>query len=522
MTECDNSAMETFDLLVVGGGILGAACAREAALDGRSVVLVETGDLAGGTSSASSKLVHGGLRYLEHGAIGLVREAVMERADLLRTANHLVEPLEFVLPITRESRHGAIATRAALSLYDALSWPRGIGRHRAIGPGEVRARLPGLRTDGIGGGYLYQDARMDDARLCLEVLFDCRELGVSIRPRTSLTALERVEQAAGEPSSWRAILKSLDGDKTSILARSVLICTGPWTDDLLERLGLRTPEPLVTASRGDHLVYPDWGLRQAVILPEPGSDRFFFVIPWQGMTLAGTTEDPWSPEEGPPLPKAGERIRGWMARYFPNLGVSPHAAFSGVRPLAHAPGKPLQQASREHRLTRIAPDCHALVGGKYTTFRAIAEQCRSVWTGSGRSSSAGRFLPGAWREPGERSAAEDLGKSWGIDGFSTWISRYGRSIHLVGESLALCRKAGIAAHHLKAATEIVHAVRHEWAGDLVDVAARRTLDAWRPDRGERLVPALHAVVGSGLLDWDVEAQTHSLREWCHLRTGGPS
>lgn len=514
--------MVTHDPLVVGGGILGAACAREAALDGRSVVLVEAGDLAGGTSSASSKLVHGGLRYLEHGALGLVREAVLERHDLLRTANHLVEPLDFVLPITRESRHGAFATRVALSLYDALAWPRGIGGHRAIAAAEIRARLPGFRADGVGSGFVYRDARMDDARLCLEVLFDARELGVAIHPRSPLVELRRQPATGLDGSTWLATLAPLDGAGTSIQARSVLLCTGAWTDALLTNLGLATREPLVSASRGDHLVYPDWGLRQAVILPEPGSDRFFFVIPWQGMTLAGTTEDPWSPEEGAPLPKAAERIRGWMARYFPTLECSPHAAFSGVRPLAHAPGKPLQQASREHRLTEIATNCHALVGGKYTTFRAIGEQCRFVWNGNGQSRSPGRLLPGAWRDSREKADAVALAESWGVEGSSGWLARHGRNIGKVGESLAACREAGIAPRHLAAATEIVHAVRHEWAGSLVDVAARRTLDAWRPDRGERLVPALEAVVETGLLDWDPAAQVRSLREWCQARAGGVS
>lgn len=514
--------METHDLLVVGGGILGAACAREAALDGRSVVLVEAGDLAGGTSSASSKLVHGGLRYLEHGALGLVREAVLERHDLLRTANHLVEPLDFVLPITRESRHGAFATRLALSMYDALAWPRGIGGHRALNRKEILSRVPGLRSQGVGSGFLYRDARMDDARVCLEVLFDARDLGVSIRPRTSLVGLRRTEGPAPQTAFWVATLDSGSGDPATLQARSVLFCTGAWTDALLERLGLATPEPLVSPSRGDHLVYPDWGLRQAVLLPEPGSDRFFFVIPWQGMTLAGTTEDPWSPLEGAPLPLAAERILGWMRTYFPALEQLPHAAFSGVRPLAHAPGKPLQQASREHRLTRIAADCHALVGGKYTTFRAIAAQCRNVWSAKGDSRSPGRLLPGAWRDEGESGTARDLLASWNVEGSSLWSARYGRRLEKVGASLVECRRAGIPERHLAAATEIVHAVREEWAGSLVDVAARRTLDAWRPDRGERLAPALEAVVDAGLLDWDVATQVRSLREWCGLRTGGAS
>lgn len=512
--------METHDLLVVGGGILGAACAREAALDGRSVVLVESGDLAGGTSSASSKLVHGGLRYLEHGALGLVREAVLERHDLLRTANHLVEPLDFVLPITRESRHGAFATRIALSLYDALSWPRGIGRHRALDPAEIRSRIPGLRSDGIGSGFVYRDARMDDARVCLEVLFDARDLGASILPRTPLVGLRRTEASEPGSASWQATLETGSGAPSILQARSVLFCTGVWTDDLLGRLGLSRPEPLVSPSRGDHLVFPDWGLRQALLLPEPGSDRFFFVIPWQDMTLVGTTEDPWSPEEGAPLPLAAERIRGWIRTYFPSLERLPHAAFSGVRPLAHAPGKPLQQASREHRLTRIASGCHALVGGKYTTFRAIAEQCRSVWNGSGASRSPGRRLPGAWRDGGESGSARDLLASWNVEGSAAWTTRYGRNLAKVGESLADCRHAGIPAAHLAAATEIVHAVREEWAGNLVDVAARRTLDAWRPDRGERLIPALQALVESGLLGWDPQSQVRTLREWCGRRTGG--
>jgi len=515
--------MDTRDLVVVGGGILGAACAREAALDGRSVLLVEAGDLAGFTSSASSKLVHGGLRYLEHRAFRLVREAVLERADLLTTANHLVEPLDFVLPVVPESRHGRLATMCALSLYDALAWPRGIGRHRSLAAGELRARLPGFRRhDAPRGGFLYRDARMDDARLCLEVLFDARDLGVEIRPRTPLVALRRVESVEpGHEVCWEAVFQLADGSREVVRAGSVLLCTGAKTDALLGHLGLATDEPLVSPSRGDHLVYPDWGLPQAAILPEPGSDRFFFAIPWQGMVVVGTTEDPWTPREGDPLPHAAERIRGWMRRYFPAVDDRPHAAFSGVRPLAHAPGKALHEASREHRLVEVAPRCHALVGGKYTTFRAIAASCRRVWDASGASRSAGRLLPGAWRGESDRAEAEALVGSWRLgEGASARMRRYGRGVADLEASLVDCRKAGIPPGLAGAATEIVHAVRREWAGDLVDVAARRTLDALRPDRGASLAPALHAVCASGLLPWDAEEQIEGLARWCADRTGG--
>lgn len=515
--------MDTRDLVVVGGGILGAACAREAALDGRSVLLVEAGDVAGFTSSASSKLVHGGLRYLEHRAFRLVREAVLERADLLTTANHLVEPLDFVLPIVPESRHGRWATKAALTLYDALAWPRGIGRHRALAAGELEARLPGFRRENAPRrGFLYRDARMDDARLCLEVLFDARDLGAGIRPRTALVALRRSESTEpGVETRWVATLRLADGSREEVCARSVLLCAGAKTDALLAQLGLSTDEPLVSPSRGDHLVHSDWGLPQAVILPEPGSDRFFFAIPWQGMIVVGTTEDPWTPQEGDPLPHAAERIRAWMRHYFPGVDARPHASFSGVRPLAHAPGKPLHEASREHRLVEVAPRCHALVGGKYTTFRAIAASCRGAWDGSGPSRSPGRRLPGAWRGAADRDEAAALVGSWGLgEAQAARMRRYGARVGDLEASLVDCRKAGIPSGLEGAATEIVHAVRHEWAADLVDVAARRTLDALRPDRGTSLAPALRAVCASGLLPWDAEAQIEGLSRWCADRTGG--
>ncbi|MCB9496197.1 MAG: glycerol-3-phosphate dehydrogenase/oxidase [Fibrobacteria bacterium] len=501
--------MESFDLAVIGGGILGAACAREASLDGRSVVLLEAGDFAGATSGSSSKLVHGGLRYLEQFEWGLVRESVRERADLLRTANHLVQPLDFVLPLLPESRHGSLSTNWGLHLYDALAWPRGIRPHLPLSQSEIEALLPGIRPDGLRSGFRYTDAVMDDARLCLAVLSDARSLGCALRPRT------RVEGLSMQPDGSWLLQVDRSRSASNVRARTVLLCLGPWTDAMLQRWGLQGEDPLLSPSRGDHLVYPDWGIRHAVLLPEPGSDRIFFVIPWKGQTLVGTTEDPWSPAEGTPLPRSVDRIQSWVERFFPGNPHRPFAAFSGVRPLAHAPGKSLQVASRRHRRQEIRPGLHALVGGKYTTFRAIAESCRPLWGSDSVSRSAGRLLPGAFESPEHRVETARVLETLRLppESAARWLERYGCLAPTLEDSLREAGDCGLQGPGRIQGAEVLHAVRQEWATSLVDVVVRRTLDAWRPDRGRSFLPVIRTLAHSGSLPWNADAEESALEEW---------
>jgi glycerol-3-phosphate dehydrogenase len=364
------------DLLVVGGGIHGAAVARDAARRGLSVVLAEKDDLAQGTSSRSSKLVHGGIRYLETGQLGLVREALHERAVLLRTAPHLVRPLPFVLPFLRGDRgarpRGLV--RLGLLLYDLLSGagrdePGVLPRHRLLGPDEARALEPGLPVAGLTGAALFHDARMDDARLVVAHAVDAGQNGAHVLVRTAVTALTK-----GTGGAWRATLEPGD----AIEARLVINAAGPWADRVRglasRRHGL---VPAIRPTRGSHVVVPALTRDHALLL-FAADRRVFFVVPWGTRSLVGTTDDDFAGDPGDVAPAAADLrlLRGEIERRWPGHGGPVARAFAGLRPLL-ARGRPgLSLPWRNTREARLLDEDGILsvVGGKYTTARRLAER----------------------------------------------------------------------------------------------------------------------------------------------------
>src|SRR5262249_43547159 len=269
-----------FDLLILGGGITGAGVALDATLRGLRVALIDKGDFASGTSSASSKLVHGGLRYLEHGDFRLVYEALHERGRLLRNAPHLVQPLRFVLPFSRQSRMPSWKGRAGLLLYDLLAGRENIGRSRSLALHQLRAEFPTLQTAGLLSAATYYDAQMDDARVCIEVLKSAADEGTVLANYVEAIAFEKGGLRGGG---------NVGGAGVTIWARPVLNATGPWVDQVC-RLAGDSGGPHLKPTKGVHLVAPDRGLASAFLLLHPADGRVFFVIPWLGKTLIGTTD----------------------------------------------------------------------------------------------------------------------------------------------------------------------------------------------------------------------------------------
>jgi glycerol-3-phosphate dehydrogenase len=360
-----------FDLLVLGGGITGAGVALDATLRGLRVALIDKGDFAAGTSSLSSKLVHGGLRYLEQGELGLVYEALHERARLLRNAPHLVRPLRFVLPFYRAARVPAWKWRAGLLLYDLLAGRDNLRRSRSLPPVALRRSHPGLRADGLVGGAEYYDAQMDDARLCIEVLRTAAQHGAAVANYVEAVAFE---QAGGLVAGVRAV-DHLGGHELRIAARQVLNATGPWADDVRRLAG--EGEPLLQPTRGTHVVAPGRGLNAAYLFLHPRDGRVFFVIPWLGKVLLGTTDTDYA---GPPdaVAPTGEDVEYLLEGHNHHLTPPLTRAellgeFAGLRPLLRsAPGDPSAR-SREHRLLRSPSGLLTVAGGKYTTYRHMAE-----------------------------------------------------------------------------------------------------------------------------------------------------
>lgn len=374
----------TVDLLVLGGGITGLGVARLAARQGLAVALLERGDLASGTSSVSSHMLHGGLRYLEHGRLGLVREALRERAALLRMAPALAHPQRFLVPVHRGSRVPLWQLRAGLTLYDALAGRQGLAPHAMVRAPEALALEPALATEGLTGAGLYSDVVMDDGRLAVLVARDAAAHGAALHTYTEASGAR-----PGPDGVTVEALDALDGTRHEFEARVVVNATGPWADAVRAMLlGSLTPDapppaPLLRPSRGVHLVYPPLTRGHGVLLFARRDRRVLFVVPAQGHALVGTTEvevsSPPPPDAFEPSPEEIGYLRAELTRALPGAtGIAPLAAIAGVRPLL-AGGGDVGSASREHRVLtegRVV----TVAGGKYTTFRVMARDAlRAAW-----------------------------------------------------------------------------------------------------------------------------------------------
>ncbi|HEY6866716.1 MAG TPA: glycerol-3-phosphate dehydrogenase/oxidase [Candidatus Eisenbacteria bacterium] len=383
--------MSAIDLVVIGGGISGAAVARLAARNGMSVALLEQGDLASGTSSATSHMLHGGLRYLEHGRLLLVRRSLSERAVVSRMAAPLVRPTRFLVPVYAGARVGPRRLRIGLHLYDWLAARKGLSPNGWFGSKETLALEPDLEPRGLLGAGAYSDAVMDDARLCVAVARDAAAHGAAIHTYTAVVgarpapAPSPTGPAGGPPPGEVEIIARdvIDGGERSFVARAVVNATGPWADVVRRLLwralnpGSPEPQPLLRPSRGVHLVYPALTRDHALLLLAQRDGRVFFVIPFGERSLVGTTEVevPALPTRDSFRPTLDEvrYLRGELQRAMPGIqGVAPLAVLCGVRPLLRS-DQSVDRASREHRIVEDGPVV-TLVGGKYTTFRPMARE----------------------------------------------------------------------------------------------------------------------------------------------------
>ena len=369
----------SFDLLVVGGGIHGAAVARDAVGRGLKVMLAEKGDYACATSSASSKLIHGGLRYLERLEFGLVRESLVERAQLLNAAPHLVTPLRFLLPVYDWQRRQALTLRAALALYDALSFGDGLPASGRLDDDAI-AQLPRLRQEALLSVFHYCDCMADDARLTLAVLLDARARGADIRNRRAVTAIAPLENGY-------AIELDERGWKRQVGARFVVNAAGPFVAEIEAMTDKAPPQRPLTLVRGRHIVLP---------MPEPGQvdaytlqdeeERIVFALPWldRKFLILGTTDVPHDSSPGEPVCSEEETAYLLAAynRYFaspagPVTATDIVHSWSGVRALHDEEGARPSRISRSPALSTIANGTGGFVtlyGGKLTTHRALAEQ----------------------------------------------------------------------------------------------------------------------------------------------------
>jgi glycerol-3-phosphate dehydrogenase len=366
---------EVLDLLVVGAGATGTGTALDAAARGMSVGLIDKGDIAVGTSSRSSQLVHGGLRYLQQGNVALVRESLRERELLLTTlAPHLVRPLPFMLPLTHRVWE-RFYMGAGLTAYDLLARSGALPRHRHRSRAAALARFPSLRPEVLVGAVEYYDAQMDDARLAVAIARTAALEGARVATHTALVG----DQGVGADGIRRVSLRDeLTGEEFTVSARCIALCVGVWAPEASAIFTGADEGVSVTRSKGIHLRLPRRAIDGETALIVPTSTSVLFVIPTPTHWLVGTTDTEWlaDPEAVEPTSDDVDYLLGLLAGVLsvPITAQDVTYVFAGLRPLVrdHAVGGDTAKVTREHRIARVVPGVLAIVGGKWTTYRVMA------------------------------------------------------------------------------------------------------------------------------------------------------
>jgi glycerol-3-phosphate dehydrogenase len=474
------------DVLVVGAGVVGAGCALDAATRGLSVGLVEARDFASGTSSRSSKLIHGGLRYLEMLDFRLVAEALAERGLLIeRLAPHLVRPVPFLYPLTHRWWERLYAG-AGVALYDVLASlsgrSRGLPRHRHLTRTGARRIVPALRKDALVGALQYWDAQVDDARHTMFLARTAAAYGAHVASRARVVALLR----EGERVTGAQVRDLETGLTHRVRARQVINATGVWTDELQSLAGERG-QFHVRASKGIHLVVPRDRIRGRAGLILRTETSVLFVIPWGRHWIIGTTDTDWRLDLAHPAASAADI--DYLLSHV-NEVISPpltHAdvegVYAGLRPLLSGESELTSQLSREHAVAHTVPGLVVVAGGKYTTYRIMARDAvdaavHGLAIKVPPSVTENVPLLGAEGYAALRNARHVLAAESGLHEarISHLLGRYGSLVHeilaLIADDPTLGAELAGAPDHLRA--EVVYAVTHEGARHLEDVLARRT------------------------------------------------
>ena len=523
--DLDAMAAAPPDLLVIGGGITGAGVARDAARRGIRTALVEAADFGSGTSGRSTRLVHGGLRYLEHGWLRLVFEARRERRVLLRIAPHLVRPMAFLFPIHAGGRLSRGRLAAGLWLYDLLSAFRNVHAHRSLSRRAVRKAEPQLRTKDLLGGAVYYDACCDDARLVLANARAARRGGAMV---ANYAAVRSLEKAAGQLRG--VVVEDLvDGRRLAVHAHVVVNATGPWTD-AIRRLDEPDAEPALRPTKGVHLAVPHArvGNAGAVTMTSPLDGRVMFVLPWGDVTVVGTTDTDYEgdPEAVAPTSDDITYLLRSANALFPDARLAPSdvlAAWAGLRPLLRD-GEAATTAAvpREHRIMESASGLVTITGGKLTTYRSMAAELVDLvglklhrLDGRGlapRAPTATEPLPGGEVADLELLVKELVKERLSEEAARQLVDRYGTEAmavaNLAFRDSPLAEPLASGVPVLRA--EVVHQARREMALSVSDVMMRRThLFRQHPGQGAELTPVVAGLLGREL-GWDPAREAASL------------
>ncbi len=528
----DGEYLGHFDIIVIGAGINGAGVAREAALRGMRVLLLDKGDVGSGTSAWPTRLIHGGLRYLEYGEVGLVRESLRERERLLHNAPHLVHPLPLIIPIYEGDTRRPLTIRAGMVAYDALSLDKTLPRHRMLDRASTLRRLPGLSGDRLLAGALYYDAQVEyTERLVLENALDAVWRGASLR------TYHRVDHIStwGNRVTGVSGADVLTGSRFHAAAPTVINVAGPWVDQVLAGLERAPATPLMGGTKGTHLVVdPFPGAPGTGVYAEAQvQHRPFFVIPWNDAYLIGTTDTRYTGDLD--YVTATDDEIAWMLQevntLFPGADLTAENvqfSYAGIRPLPSAPGKSEGAVTRRHMLVDHAnrgetEGLYSVVGGKLTTYRELAEHAIDAVERAGekdpqRSATPALPLPGApVNQDWQAFRAQFLSQSPLPLCTSEHLLRvYGTR---ASDVVDFARERGldtvIDADSGAIAAEVPWAFDQEHARTLADVVARRTMVGLGPTAGVGPDEAI-ASVAVQHLGWDkprADQEVAAYREW---------
>lgn len=507
----DSFRNETFDLAIIGGGITGAGCVRDAASRGLKVALIEASDFASGTSSRSSKLIHGGIRYLENYEFGLVFEALSERARLFEIAPHLVHPLRFVIPIYKTGRVPAWKMGLGMIAYDMLSLFDAPELHRHLSASEAAAAYPSLQTNDLQGAFTYSDAYMDDDRLVHETLRSAHTFGARIANYTRAVAAREVNGRVAAVTCEDGVT----GERFELRARHFIGSVGPWTDLLGGQLFTKWKKRL-RPSKGVHLTFHKdrLPLNDAVVMG--AESRIIFAIPRHEMVILGTTDTdfPTDPSQVRTETEDVKYVLSVVDHYFPGAKLTAKdilAVYAGVRPLIHDDAETESKTSREHAIWTERGNVTFVAGGKYTTYRRMAEQTVSEALRHFGLDDRARFAHGSTLEPlnplvspGLLERARSECASW-ADLPQAWLTQIADRHGMEGELLlaravkALGRPRETATDAWLWCAEALHAIDHTMCVSLTDFYFRRTpLVLAREDHGLALAPEVARVMGARL------------------------
>lgn len=504
------------DTVIIGAGINGAGIARDAAMRGLKVLLLDKSDLASGTTSYSTRLIHGGLRYLEHGEVGLVRESLREREVLLRIAPHLVRPLPLLIPIYEHQRRGPWTIRAGMIAYDLLSRDKSLLPHQMLSGTEVSARVPGLNPTGLRGAAIFVDAQIEFAeRLVLENVLSAVAHGAVVQTYTRVTKISHDE-------FWQIdYTDELSGASGTIQARTVINAAGPWVDEILNF----KDEPLIGGTKGSHIIVaPFRGAPPIALYVEAEHDaRPFFVIPWNGNFLIGTTDIRF--EGAIDDVEISEQEIGYLLsetnRLFPQANLSPADilfSYAGIRPLAFTKDKTEAGITRRHFIREQA-DLLSIVGGKLTTYRQLAEETVNLLFKKLQRNDPGcetmRIgLPGANEDFAVFSKHFSEESPFDLLTNERLLRIYGTR---AGEVAKFARKNAELAEVFDSesgaiAAEICFSFQSEFARTLKDCLLRRTMLGLNSHCGLNLVDRVAAIAGKHL-GWDQARREIEIKDY---------